>query len=131
MSKTKEIEIIEEETANGSTPLLGGVRRVLMAGVGAVALAQDEIDEFVNKLVERGEIAEKDGRNLLNDIRERRQKAQEEAAARAESVSEGVDKRMEALLDRLNIPTKSDIDTLSEKVTLLAEKVDALKANKK
>jgi poly(hydroxyalkanoate) granule-associated protein len=131
MSKTKEIKVVEEEVAIGSTPLLSGVRRVLMAGVGAVALAQEEIDEFVNKLVERGEIAEKDGRNLLADIRERRNKTQEEAKTRAKSASETLDKRMETILDRLNIPTKSDIETLSKKVTLLAEKVDALKANKK
>jgi hypothetical protein len=39
-------------------------RKVLLAGVGAAVLAQDEISDFVDRLVERGEIAEQDARNL-------------------------------------------------------------------
>ena len=38
------------------------VRKVLQAGVGAFALTKDEVEDFVSKLVERGEIAEQDGR---------------------------------------------------------------------
>ena len=33
------------------------VRKALMASLGAVALSADEANEFVNRLVERGEIA--------------------------------------------------------------------------
>ena len=62
-------EILEEELSEATSTFLGGVRRVLMAGVGAVALAQEEIDEFVGKLVERGEIAEKDGRKTSRQPR--------------------------------------------------------------
>ena len=60
----KEQEVVEAERSS----LLEMSRKVLLAGVGAVALAQDEIEEFVNKLVERGEIAEKDGRKLIRDL---------------------------------------------------------------
>jgi poly(hydroxyalkanoate) granule-associated protein len=117
---TEDIEIMEEELAEGGKPLLHGVRRVLMAGIGAMALAQDEIDDFVNKLIERGEIAEKDGRKLINDIKERRRQKAQEAEGKLE-------KRVEGLLDRMNIPTRSDIRELNAKIALLAEKVDALK----
>lgn len=117
----EKIEILEEELSEATSTFLGGLRRVLMAGVGAVALAQEEIDEFVGKLVERGEIAEKDGRKLLHDIKERRQQKAQEA-------EEALEKRIEQLLDRMNVPTKKDVDALSAKVSLLAEKVDKLKA---
>lgn len=120
---SEKIEVIEEEVAETSNSLLAGVRRVLMAGVGAVALAQDEIEEFVKKLVERGEIAEKDGRKLVDDILEKRK-------SRAQKAEDALENRIEGLLERMNVPTKSDIDNLSKKITLLAEKVDELK-NKK
>jgi len=68
------IEIIEEEVNEESNALLEAVRRVLMAGVGVVVLAQEEVEEFVNKLIERGEIAEKDGRKLINEVVEKRKK---------------------------------------------------------
>lgn len=38
-----------------------------------------------------------------------------------------LDERIEGILTRLNVPTKSDIDTLSKKISDLSAKVDALK----
>lgn len=122
----EEIKITEEETTEGNT-FLAGVRRVLMAGVGAVALAQEEAEDFVNNLVERGEIAEKDGRKLVNELVEKRRSKAEESA---ENLSSEMDKRMENLLKRMNIPTKADIDELSKKVATLTRKVDDLKKSK-
>ena len=120
---SEKIEVIEEEVVEAGNSLLAGVRRVLMAGVGAVVLAQEEVEEFVKKLVDRGEIAEKDGRKLVDDILEKRK-------GRAQKAEDALETRVEGLLDRMNVPTKSDIDELSKKITLLAQKVDELK-NKK
>jgi hypothetical protein len=43
-------------------PLFDAGRRVMLASIGAVALASDELKDLVNKLIERGEIVETDGR---------------------------------------------------------------------
>lgn len=118
----EEIEVVEETVEEGKSFLVG-LRRILMAGVGAVALAQDEVDDFVGKLVERGEIAEKDGRKLVSEIMDKRRQ-------RTQKAEDSLDQRVEGLLDRMNVPTKRDIDELSKKVTLLAQKIDELKAKK-
>ncbi len=102
------------------SPLLDAVRKVLLASVGAVALAQGELEDFVNGLVERGEIAEQDGRKLVHELIERRNKT----AAKAEAGLEG---RVEELLNRMNVPTKADLDRLSAKIAALVERVDELK----
>lgn len=112
----KTTEVAEEERR----PLLEVVRKVLLAGIGAVALAQDEMEDFVNRLIERGEIAEKDGRKLIRDLTERREKE----TARAE---QELDDRVGRLVNRLGIPSKSDIDALSDKIAALDKKVDGLK----
>lgn len=96
------------------------IHKVLLASIGAVALAQEEIEDFVNKLVERGEIAEKDGRKMVRDVMERRKKDTEKA-------QDQLTTRVEDILARMNIPTKSDIDTLGEKIATLSKKVDELK----
>jgi poly(hydroxyalkanoate) granule-associated protein len=114
-------ETVEEKELN---PMLDVARKVLLAGIGAVALAQEEVEEFVGKLIDRGEIAEKDGRKLINDIIEKRRKKVEETA---DSAEEQLDKRIESLLDRMNVPTKSDIEALSAKIVTLTKKVDELK----
>jgi poly(hydroxyalkanoate) granule-associated protein len=121
-----QIEIIEDEVKEEPSALFDAVRRVLMAGIGAFVLAQEEVEEFVNRLIERGEIAEKDGRKLINEVVEKRRKKAQETG---QSAQDEVDKRVEGLLDRLNIPTKGDIDALNAKVTELTEKVESLKKN--
>ena len=114
------------ERAEGSAkveelkPLFEAARKVLLAGIGAIALAQDEIEEFINRLVERGEIAEQDGRKLLNELRDKRKKE-------AQRVQDEVTKRVEDILVRMNVPTKADIQSLSDKIAALSKKVDELK----
>jgi poly(hydroxyalkanoate) granule-associated protein len=121
---TDEVEVTEDLLdENGHNPMLEMARSVLLAGIGAVALTQEEVEKFVHKLIERGEIAEKDGRKLITDLREKRRRKAEDAAVEAEETYEG---RMEEVLARMNIPSKSDIDALSRKITTLTEKVDEL-----
>ena len=116
-----EEEILEE---SGPNPLLEMTRKILYASIGAVALTQEEVEKFVNKLIERGEIADKDGRKLIKDIMNKRHKKRGEVQSDARSQ---VDSRMKDILDRMNIPSKSDIDSLNEKITILTEKIDELK----
>lgn len=119
---TKE-KIQEEIQTNGKEEanlFLEALHKVLLASIGAVALAQEEIEDFVNKLVERGEVAEKDGRKLVREVMDRRKKD-------AEKAEDQLTKRIEDILNRMNVPTKSDIDTLGEKVATLTKKVDEIK----
>jgi poly(hydroxyalkanoate) granule-associated protein len=121
----EDIEVTEEVISeNGHNHMLEMARRVLLAGIGAVALAQEEIEEFINKLIERGEIAEQDGRRLMKDLVERRKKQANEVRTDTE---EQFEQRMEEILARMNIPSKTDIDELGKKVTALSRKVDQLK----
>jgi len=110
-----------DETAEGGSSLFSLARKVMVATIGAVALAQEEAEAFIQKLVERGEIAEQGGRKLINDLKEKRK-------AKAQEAEDELDQRVAEVLDRMNVPTKSDIDDLSEKITVLTEKIDELKS---
>jgi poly(hydroxyalkanoate) granule-associated protein len=118
----KKVDIVVEEAPEEMErgPLYEATRKVVLAGIGAVALAQEELEQFISKLVERGEIAEKDGKKLVNEAMDRRKKETKKAESE-------LDKRMEELLARMNVPSKSDIDALSAKITALTKKVDELK----
>lgn len=112
-----EAEVVEEMDCS---TLSGLARKALLAGMGAMALTQEEVEKFVNKLVERGEIAEQEGKKLIRDVSEKRKKDASKAQAE-------LDKRVEDLLGRMNVPTKADIDTLSGKIAELSKKIDELK----
>lgn len=119
---TDQIEFTEEQTETSGT-FLSGLRRVLMAGIGAVVLTQEQIEDFVNKLVERGEIADGDARKLVTDVLDRRKSILQGGTKKAE---EEYEKRIEGLLSRMNIPTKNEIDSLSDTIAHLNDKVDEL-----
>jgi poly(hydroxyalkanoate) granule-associated protein len=121
-TKTKP-EVVEEAIGKEErSPLLGTARKVLLAGIGAVVLAQEEIEDFVNKLVERGEIAEKDGRKLVNEVMDKRKRG-------AEKAEDVLARRVQEILARMNVPTKADIEVLGNKIAALNAKVDELKKN--
>ena len=96
------------------------LRKLLLAGLGTVVVAQDEMEHFIEKMVEKGEIAEKDARKFVKEVVDRRK----EGAKKAEAE---IDKRVEEALNRMNIPTKADIEALSNKITALTKKVEELK----
>jgi poly(hydroxyalkanoate) granule-associated protein len=120
MSPKVDVKVEEAPQAAERNPLFDAARKVLLASIGAVALAQEEVEEFVNRLVERGEIAEKDGKKLIRETMEKRRKQTQKA-------EEQMDRRLKDILDRMNVPTKSDIDALSAKITALTKKVEELK----
>lgn len=107
---------IEEEEGNRFYQM---AHKVVLASIGAVALAQEELEEFINKLVERGEIAEKDGKKMVNDVMERRKKIQKKTEGE-------MNKQIEQMLDRMDVPSKKDVDSLSKKITELSKKIDEL-----
>jgi len=98
-------------------------RRILLAAIGAVAYAQDEVEDFIDRLVERGEIAEKDGVQLVKEMLEKR-------SEKRSSIEAEVNKRIQQTMEQLNVPTKKDIEELSAKIAALTKKVEEMKKAK-
>ena len=103
------------------------LRKMLLAGVGAVAMSRDETEQFVSKLVERGELAQKDAEKLLRDVQSRLRQSRPEVQEQAEKVTTRAQHGMEEFLNRLNIPSKRDIEDLSAKIAQLAARVEELR----
>jgi poly(hydroxyalkanoate) granule-associated protein len=107
------------------------LHNVLLAGVGAMALGKEELDDFMSKLVERGQIAEADARKMAKEVMARRKKEAKKAGneldKRVEEITGQLDKRVEEIMGRADIPTKAQIEELSAKISALTKKVDELK----
>jgi polyhydroxyalkanoate synthesis regulator phasin len=111
----KKQEVVNEEEKKVS-PLLDSLRKVVLASIGAVAIAQDEAEDLINKLVERGEIAREEGRKLVDDM----------MAKRREKVEAQFDSRVESALEKMNVPTKADLKAVEKKLDQLNQKLDKL-----
>jgi poly(hydroxyalkanoate) granule-associated protein len=119
MAKKEDIPM--EESIEEGKSLTEMARKVMLATIGAVALAQEEAEAFIKKLIERGEIAEKDGRKMMNDLKEKRK-------AKTQEAEDELEDRVSQILERTGVPTKSDIDALGDKISALTEKIEELKA---
>ncbi len=120
MPTKSKVEVEAAESGKAEAPLTDLLRKTLLATLGAAVIAQEEIEALIKKLVERGEIAEKDGKKLVNEMMDKRK-------SKTRKVEEEVNKNIQDALERMNIPTKSDIDTLSQKLSALSKKIDELK----
>lgn len=106
-------------------------RRVLLTSLGAVAITFEEGNEFIERLVDRGEVAEADIVKLVNDYLERSNVREEHASegrrATADKAAVALADSVEVILGRLNVPTRADIEELSRKIGTLNDKVITLK----
>jgi polyhydroxyalkanoate synthesis regulator phasin len=71
-------------------------------------------------MIERGEIAEKDGKKLMHEMMDKRK-------SKTIKVEDEINKNIADVLERMNIPTRTDIDALSQKINGLSKKIDDLK----
>ena len=118
-TKPKE-EVVEEPKDKSQHQMTELLRRMFLATIGAAVIAQEEIEALVNRLVDRGEIAEKDGKTLIHEMMEKRK-------TKTADVSGEISKNIEGVLNRMNFPSKADVDALSQKINALSKKVDELK----
>lgn len=137
MTATEEIEVNVRQIEEPTTAPVSGVqvfevvRKMVLAGVGAFALSRDETEQFLNRLVERGELAQKDAQHLIDETMERLRKTAQPQTAQIQNnvanLGTSVETGFEQFLNRLNIPSKRDIDELSAKIAQLAARVEELR----
>jgi poly(hydroxyalkanoate) granule-associated protein len=130
----KVINKVEETTQPVVSPLFKAARSLLLASIGVVALSKEEIETLVSRLVEKGEITEKDGRKLVDELVTRTKevsqsgvkKTSQHVSKTTSKTGDVLNERIEAVLNTMNIPSKQDIDQLTRKIDALSRKVSSL-----
>jgi polyhydroxyalkanoate synthesis regulator phasin len=107
---------VHDNSSQRRSPIAELTRKVLLAGIGAAVLAQEEAESFIQKLVEKGELAEKEGKGILKDFHEKRW----------EKKGNEIDRVVASIVQRMDIPTRSDFQKLSEKISEISKKVNDL-----
>ncbi len=113
----QQVEKLGQENVN---VVVKTAHKGLQVGLGVVAMGADEIEAMIKRLVEKGEVAEKDGRKMFDSWLSR---GREPMTKYEEKVEGMLDHRIEAVLGAMNIPSKSDISDLTQKIATLSKKV--------
>ena len=102
-----------------STSVADFMRKNVLHYFDNTFLSEEKIDENVDELVRTGEIPQEEAKQLKDDIRTRSQTFRER-------LDELVETRVQDVLKRLSLPSKSEIDALTGRVEELSAQIDAL-----
>ena len=100
------------------------VRKSLLTGVGLAAMTKDRVGELARELMEKGEMTEKEGKELLDELLERSEQAKNDLEARVEGI-------VRKVVDKIPVATKEEIAGLAERITNLEQKVSRSRRTKK
>ncbi|MFH1037123.1 MAG: polyhydroxyalkanoate synthesis regulator [PVC group bacterium] len=86
------------------------IKKTMYMGLGLAYLTKEKVEEISRELVKKGELSEREGRDLVDDL-----------AKKSEEAKKALDKRIDRIikdtLDRLNVATKDDLKALEKKLT--------------
>ena len=94
-------------------------QKIWLAGLGALAVAEEEGVRMFDSLVERGREWEGRGKERMDEARSRMGHA-------VDDVEERVDERVSKVMHRLGVPTRDEIHRLTRKVEELNVKIERL-----
>lgn len=104
-----------KETTKNRGPLYEATRTVLLAGIGAISLAQDGINNFIDQLVERGEMAETDARKLAREVMERRDSLEKERRQQVQEQKHAAG------------ASRADVEALNARIADLTRQIEELR----
>lgn len=119
-----------ESGAHLSEKIKESARQIWLAGLGAYNKAEEDAGKIFEKLVKEGEEIE----NKTRGVVEKRIKAVEETVGEVKEKATGTwdklesvfDQRVSRAINRLGLPSKSDVRELNEKIDKLNEKIKKL-----
>jgi len=107
--------------------ILESAHKVWLAGLGAVAVAEEEGGKFFANLVEHGTKLEKKSKDKVDKAKGTVAGLKTVAESYWETFGRTVDDRMTTVIHRIGVPTKDEIETLTKKVEALTVAVDKLR----
>ena len=111
-----------------TTELKDSAYKVWLAGLGALAVTEEEGGKFFNSLVEKGEKFEAQRKGDFETVKDKAGEAIEAVGSRWSKLESMVDDRVGKALDKLGLPSRSEIQGLSQRVEELTAKLSELEA---
>jgi polyhydroxyalkanoate synthesis regulator phasin len=94
-------------------------RRAALMGIGIMSLTEAKVKELVKELETKGEVTEKESKDLLKDLIARADKEKK-------AIEENIKKGIKDYLAKINIASREDVIKLEKRVKGLEEKVKEL-----
>jgi polyhydroxyalkanoate synthesis regulator phasin len=94
------------------------MKNAVLAGLGI----QEMIKEFLDELVKKGELSESQGAKLLKEWTEK-------AGKTSDQLSKNISELMTKTINKMNLPTKDDIEKLQKEIQSLSDRIKKLEGS--
>ncbi len=116
--KTLDIGIGDAERSRIMDRIGDGLKKIILAGIGTVAVTLEKSSEFIDEMVKKGELTVEQGKELHKDLQEEIKQSLKEKM-KEKPVS---DKEIEKILSRLSA---EQLEALKEKIQQAQENAEA------
>ena len=107
--------------------IMESAHKIWLAGLGAVAMAEEEGGKFFSNLMEKGQKLEKKSKQHVEKARGTVAGMKTVAESYWDTFGRTIDDRVTAVIHRIGVPTKDEIEALTKKVENLTVAVDKLR----
>ncbi len=92
------------------------LRKGMLMGFGLMSLTREKAEEFMEELVKRGELSEKEGREAVEELVEKSREMKKDLTAR-------IEKTVEEVVGKMNLATKDDLEVLKKRISALEKAI--------
>jgi polyhydroxyalkanoate synthesis regulator phasin len=93
------------------------LKKTVWLGAGLALMTTEKVEEAVAEIVKKGQLTEKEGRELATELVEKSKKAKKE-------LGEKVEKIINQTLEKLKIPSRKEIEELRARVERLEKEAE-------
>lgn len=101
-------------------------QKIWLAGLGALSMASEEGNKAFKNLVERGEKFQADDKLGAEKMKQGMESAKHRAEDLWSKLETAVNDRVGSVLEKMGVPTRTEINQLSERVDKLMEAIEKL-----
>jgi len=94
--------------------MLDIARKTILLGIGLASMTRDKIEEAAKKIAEEEKLTKEEGKKLADDLLKQSDEARK-------NLKDQVEKFVENTLEKLNSPSRKDLQKLEERIKRLEE----------
>jgi polyhydroxyalkanoate synthesis repressor PhaR len=121
-------KVIRELILKGGETVTDVVKKALLAGIGAVTLTKEKVEELVDDLIKRGELSKEDRAKFVRELAEK-------AELRSQELKKWVDETVKVTMSKVKLAKTEEVEVLRQQVDDLTKTIarleKKLKAQKK
>lgn len=85
------------------------IKKTMLVGAGLAAMTREKIEGTIDELVKKGELSEKEGKELVEELVEKSRKYKKDLEG-------SVEKIVADTVKKLNVPTRDEMTALKKKI---------------